>query len=158
MRIMSAQRLHRERHRVGRLGWLRAAVLGANDGLLSTASLVVGVAAAGTTHGAVIVAGLSGLVAGALSMAAGEFVSVSSQADSESADVARETAELESLPAEEKAELAGIYRERGLPADLADAVAEHLMRTDAVTSSKRASARPPAGCWRSRSSPTPPRT
>src|SRR5512143_2439295 len=107
---------HRERHRSDRIGWLRAAVLGANDGIVSTASLVVGVAAAGATPDAVLVAGVAGLVAGALSMAAGEYVSVSSQADTVRADLARERAELASQPQAEEDELAGVYVQRGLDA------------------------------------------
>ena len=110
---------HLERHRTAHIGWLRAAVLGANDGLISTASLVVGVAASGTGRGAVLIAGVAGLVAGAMSMAAGEYVSVSSQADTESADMARERHELATAPAAEKAELAGIYEARGLSSGVA---------------------------------------
>ena len=123
---------HRETHRVDRIGWLRAAVLGANDGLVSTASLVVGVAAANPGPGAVLLAGVAGITAGALSMAAGEFVSVSSQADSEQADVARETAELRSDPELEHAELAAIYEKRGLEPALAQEVARQLMAKDAL--------------------------
>lgn len=111
---------------------MRAAVLGANDGIVSTASLIVGVAAAGSSKGAVIVAGVAGLVAGALSMAAGEYVSVSSQSDTEKADLAREAAELQASPEAERAELAGIYVGRGLTPDLADQVAAQLMATDAL--------------------------
>ena len=105
---------HRESHRTEHIGWLRAAVLGANDGLISTASLVVGVAASGTTRGAVLIAGVAGLVAGAMSMAAGEYVSVSSQSDTEKADLARERHELATDVPGERAELAGIYEKRGL--------------------------------------------
>ena len=105
---------HLERHRTERIGWLRAAVLGANDGIVSTASLIVGVAAAGTERGEVMVAGLAALVAGAMSMAAGEYVSVSSQSDTENADLARERAELTADPEAQRRELVGIYRERGL--------------------------------------------
>ena len=123
---------HRETHLVSRVGWMRAAVLGANDGIVSTASLIVGVAAAGSSKGAVIVAGVAGLVAGALSMAAGEYVSVSSQSDTEKADLAREAAELQASPEAEHAELAGIYVGRGLTPDLADQVAAQLMATDAL--------------------------
>lgn len=121
-----------EAHRLERAGWLRAAVLGANDGLVSTASLVVGVAAANPAPGAVLLAGIAGLTAGALSMAAGEFVSVSSQADLEAAEVARETAELAATPGPELAELAGIYRARGLSPELAREVAAQLTKHDAL--------------------------
>lgn len=123
---------HRELHRTSHIGWLRAAVLGANDGLISTSSLIVGVAAANVTQGPVLLAGLAGLVAGALSMAAGEYVSVSSQADTEEADLARERRELAESPASEHAELAGIYRARGLSADLAEQVALALAAHDAL--------------------------
>ena len=123
---------HRELHRTSHIGWLRAAVLGANDGLISTSSLIVGVAAANVTQGPVLLAGLAGLVAGALSMAAGEYVSVSSQADTEGADLARERRELAESPASEHAELAGIYRARGLSADLAEQVALALAAHDAL--------------------------
>ncbi|HYJ32682.1 MAG TPA: VIT family protein [Candidatus Binatia bacterium] len=126
-------RAHVEGHRTGRIGWLRAAVLGANDGIVSTASLVAGVAAAHATRDAVMVAGVAGLVAGALSMAAGEYVSVSSQADTERADIAREREELATAPEAEHAELAGIYEKRGLDADLAGQVARQLMERDALT-------------------------
>jgi len=121
-----------ERHRTGHIGWLRAAVLGANDGLLSTASLVVGVAASGTARAAVLLAGVAGLVAGAMSMAAGEYVSVSSQADTENADLERERVELAADPRSERAELATIYVKRGLTAPLAEQVAEQLMSHDAL--------------------------
>ncbi len=121
-----------EQHAVDRIGWLRAAVLGANDGILSTASLIVGVASASGTLSAVLVAGVAGLVAGAMSMAAGEFVSVSSQADSEKADLAREKKELEDEPTAEKDELARIYVGRGLDPQLARQVAEQLMAHDAL--------------------------
>ena len=123
---------HRERHRTHRTGWLRAAVLGANDGIVSTASLVLGVAAAGASSHGILVAGVAGLVAGAMSMAAGEYVSVSSQADTERADLAREAAELAANPEQEHAELAGIYVSRGLDAALASSVATQLMRHDAL--------------------------
>ena len=123
---------HRERHRTHRTGWLRAAVLGANDGIVSTASLVLGVAAAGASSHGILVAGVAGLVAGAMSMAAGEYVSVSSQADTERADLAREAAELAANPEQEHAELAGIYVRRGLDAALASSVAAQLMRHDAL--------------------------
>jgi VIT1/CCC1 family predicted Fe2+/Mn2+ transporter len=114
------------------IGWLRAAVLGANDGLISTASLVVGVAAAGTQRSALLIAGVAGVVAGAMSMAAGEYVSVSSQADTEGADLARETRELASDWEHERQELAGIYVDRGLTPDLAAQVADQLMAKDAL--------------------------
>ena len=123
---------HGEFHRAARIGWLRAGVLGANDGLISTSSLVVGVAAAEANSAAVLVAAVAGLVAGALSMAAGEYVSVSSQADTEKADLAREREELASSPESERAELAGIYRARGVSADLALQVADQLMAHDAL--------------------------
>jgi VIT1/CCC1 family predicted Fe2+/Mn2+ transporter len=124
--------LHPEQHAVSRIGWLRAAVLGANDGIVSTASLVIGVAAAGTARTEILLAGLAGLVAGAMSMAAGEYVSVSSQADTEKADLARETTELATEPGHEHAELAHIYRMRGLDDSTADAVATQLMAHDAL--------------------------
>jgi VIT1/CCC1 family predicted Fe2+/Mn2+ transporter len=121
---------HRETHRTSRIGWLRAAVLGANDGIVSTASLMVGVAAANAGHNALLLAGVAGLVAGAMSMAAGEYVSVSSQSDTEQADLARERAELLAQPEHEHQELAGIYVERGLDPDLAAEVARQLMEHD----------------------------
>jgi vacuolar iron transporter family protein len=117
---------------VGRIGWLRAAVLGANDGIVSTASLVIGVAAAGSSQGTVLVSGVAGLVAGAMSMAAGEYVSVHSQADTENADLTRERAELALDPAAERRELTAIYVTRGLDQGLAQQVAEQLMRHDAI--------------------------
>ena len=123
---------HRERHRTGNIGWLRASVLGANDGLLSTASLVLGVAAAHGTRDAILVAGVAGLVAGAMSMAAGEYVSVKSQADAENADIERERLELETDSKGEQRELAAIYVGRGLDPLLARAVAEQLMAHDAL--------------------------
>ena len=123
---------HRERHRTERVGWLRAAVLGANDGIVSTASLVVGVAAAHATSHDILVAGVAGLVAGAMSMAAGEYVSVSSQADTEGADLARERKELAADAAAEHAELMAIYVNRGLDPSLAKQVAEQLMAHDAL--------------------------
>ena len=123
---------HRERHRTGRVAWLRAAVLGANDGILSTASLVLGVAAAHATHGNVMVAGVAGLVAGATSMAAGEYVSVHSQAGTEKADLKLERAELKTDNAGERKELAAIYVKRGLDAALAKQVADQLMAHDAL--------------------------
>ena len=122
--------MHRELHRSERIGWLRAAVLGANDGLISTSSLVVGVASADPSRVAVILAAVAGLTAGALSMAAGEYVSVSSQSDTERADLARERAELATSPKAERAELAGIYVTRGLSRDLAVQVADQLMAHD----------------------------
>ena len=121
-----------ETHRTAHIGWLRAAVLGANDGLISTASLVLGVAAAGTGRAAILIAGIAGLVAGAMSMAAGEYVSVSSQADTEAADLSLERRELASAPDEEMAELSAIYEGRGLTPALARQVAEQLMARDAL--------------------------
>lgn len=123
---------HSERHRTGRIGWLRAAVLGANDGIVSTASLVLGVAAADATHGNVMIAGIAGLVAGAMSMAAGEYVSVRSQADSEQAALNLERAELEADDPGERRELTAIYAARGLDPALAKQVAEQLMAHDAL--------------------------
>jgi VIT1/CCC1 family predicted Fe2+/Mn2+ transporter len=123
---------HVEGHRTERVGWLRAAVLGANDGLVSTASLVVGVAASGSPRHATLIAGVAGMVAGALSMAAGEYVSVSSQADTEEADLARERQELAEQPAAELQELAEIYVDRGLDKTLAQEVARQLMAHDAL--------------------------
>lgn len=123
---------HSERHAVGRLGWLRAAVLGANDGVLSTSSLIIGVASAHGTHQNILIAGLAGLSAGAMSMAAGEYVSVSSQSDSESADIAREQGELTEDRESELRELAGIYIKRGLDKVLALQVAGQLMAHDAI--------------------------
>lgn len=128
---------HREIHFVRRTGWLRAAVLGANDGIISTASLVVGVAAAATSSTQVLVAGVAGLVAGAMSMAAGEFVSVSSQADTERADLARERRELAESPAHELDELTRIYVARGVEAGLARQVAAQLMAKDALAAHAR---------------------
>ena len=141
---------HQERHRIGRIGWLRAAVLGANDGILSTASLVLGVATAHATHGNVLVAGVAGLVAGTMSMAAGEYVSVHSQADTERADLKRERAELKTDDKGERKELAAIYVARGLNQALAKQVADQLMAHDALGAhardelgiSKTVSARP----------------
>lgn len=128
---------HTERHRTERIGWLRAAVLGANDGIVSTASLIVGVAAANTSSNDILVAGIAGLVAGAMSMAAGEYVSVSSQADTERADLNREHHELATnLPAEHR-ELAAIYVNRGLDPVLAGHVATQLMEHDALTAHAR---------------------
>ena len=128
---------HREGHRTAHIGWLRASVLGANDGLISTASLIVGVAAAGTDRSAVLIAGVAGLVAGSMSMAAGEYVSVSSQADTEAADLARERHELATTPDAEKRELIGIYEGRGLTPDLARQVADQLMTRDALAAHAR---------------------
>lgn len=128
---------HSEIHMVHRIGWLRAAVLGANDGIVSTSSLVVGVAAAGTGRTEVLIAGLAGLVAGAMSMAAGEYVSVSSQTDAEQADLARERKELAETPAAELEELTRIYEARGLTRDLAEQVAVQLTERDALGSHAR---------------------
>jgi len=127
-----ARHTHREIHRTQRIGWLRAAVLGANDGIVSTASLVIGVAAASASHGNILLTGVAGLVAGAMSMAAGEYVSVHSQADSEQADLARERAELAADPVAEQRELTGIYVARGLDPNLAKQVAEQLSAHDAL--------------------------
>ena len=129
--------VHRERHRTQHIGWLRAAVLGANDGIVSTASLVVGVAASNATHTAVLVAGVAGLVAGAMSMAAGEYVSVSSQSDTEQADIGRERRELAANESNERKELAAIYVKRGLDPALANRVAEQLMAKDALAAHSR---------------------
>jgi vacuolar iron transporter family protein len=128
---------HQERHRTQRIGWLRAAVLGANDGIVSTASLIVGVAAAKATNADILVAGVAGLVAGAMSMAAGEYVSVSSQADTEKADLDRERKELAADEDFELNELASIYVSRGVEPPLAKQVAEHLMAHDALTAHAR---------------------
>lgn len=125
-------RIHAENHLLDRIGWLRAAVLGANDGIVSTSSLVIGVAAAGASPSAVMLTGTAGLVAGAMSMAAGEYVSVSSQADAESADIAKEKAELATNPAFEREELTAIYQSRGLDRALAEQVADQLMAKDAL--------------------------
>lgn len=129
--------VHLERHRTGRIGWLRAAVLGANDGIVSTASLIVGVAAAHAGRSEMLLAGVAGLVAGAMSMAAGEYVSVSSQADTEQADVARERDELAAQPDLERRELAAIYVARGLTSELATQVAEQLTAHDALGAHSR---------------------
>ena len=123
---------HREKHKTHRTGWLRAAVLGANDGIVSTASLVLGVAAADASSQSILVAGVAGLVAGAMSMAAGEYVSVSSQADTERADLARERKELATSPEAEHKELTAIYVKRGLDSELASSVATQLMEHDAL--------------------------
>ena len=134
---MSRLRLHPESHLVSRIGWLRAAVLGANDGIISTASLIVGVAAAAATRNDVLIAGVAGLVAGAMSMSAGEYVSVSSQSDTEQADLARERKELSENPKGELDELAEIYVKRGLDQSLARQVAQKLMAKDALTAHAR---------------------
>jgi VIT1/CCC1 family predicted Fe2+/Mn2+ transporter len=131
------RRLHRERHHIGATGWLRAAVLGANDGVLSTASLVLGVATATHSYVSILIAGVSGLVAGALSMAAGEYVSVSSQADVEKADLARERGELATNKDAELRELTGIYVQRGLTRELAAQVAQQLTAKDALAAHTR---------------------
>lgn len=130
-------RLHSERHLVARIGWLRAAVLGANDGIVSTASLIMGVASASAGTSQVLIAGVAGLVAGAMSMAAGEFVSVSSQADTEKADLARERGELLTQPEAELEELTDIYVGRGLTHDLARKVAEQLTAKNALEAHSR---------------------
>ena len=130
-------RAHHETHRIGRAGWLRAAVLGANDGLISTSGLVVGLSAAGGSDDAVGLAGLAALVAGSLSMAAGEYVSVSSQSDSERADLARERRELAQAPEAERRELAGIYVQRGLSPALAERVAHEMTAHDALAAHAR---------------------
>jgi len=134
---MSRLRIHPENHLVTRIGWLRAAVLGANDGIISTASLIVGVAAAAADQNAVLITGAAGLVAGAMSMAAGEYVSVSSQSDTEQADLARECKELSDNPAFELDELSEIYVKRGVDEPLARQVAEQLMAKDALTAHAR---------------------
>ena len=124
--------IHKEKHRTQHIGWLRAAVLGANDGIVSIASLIVGVAAAQAATNDILIAGVAGLVAGAMSMAAGEYISVSSQADTEKADIDRERIELENSPESEKEELASIYINRGIDSELAIQVAEQLMAHDAL--------------------------
>jgi vacuolar iron transporter family protein len=129
---MSRLHVHPENHLVSRIGWLRAAVLGANDGIISTASLIVGVAAAATARHEVLIAGVAGLVAGAMSMAAGEYVSVSSQSDTEQADLARERKELSDNPVFELDELANIYVRRGVEPQLANQLAQQLMAKDAL--------------------------
>jgi VIT1/CCC1 family predicted Fe2+/Mn2+ transporter len=134
---MSRLRLHLENHFVDRIGWLRAAVLGANDGIISTASLIVGVAAAAATQNDVLIAGVAGLVAGAMSMAAGEYVSVSSQSDTERADLSREREELSENPAYELNELTEIYVERGVDQALARQLAQQLMAKDALAAHAR---------------------
>lgn len=125
-------RLHIEAHVIDRIGWLRASILGANDGIVSTASLIAGVAAAGAAQSSILITGIAGLVAGAMSMAAGEYVSVSSQGDAEKADIARETKELETQPEFEREELIGIYEKRGLDRDLAEKVTDKLMAGNAL--------------------------
>jgi len=134
---MTRLRLHPESHLISRIGWLRAAVLGANDGIISTASLIVGVAAAAATRNDVLIAGVAGLVAGAMSMSAGEYVSVSSQSDTEQADLARECKELSQDPKGELDELTEIYVKRGLDQSLARQVAQQLMGKDALTAHAR---------------------
>lgn len=151
---------HGEHHHSDRIGWLRAAVLGANDGIVSTASLVLGVAAAGAEYRTILLTSVSGLIAGAMSMAAGEFVSVHSQADTESADLARERTELKQDPEGEQRELAGIYVDRGLDPLLADQVAAKLMAHDALGAhardelgfSETTAARPTQAAWASAAS------
>ena len=151
---------HPERHRSERIGWLRAAVLGANDGIVSTASLMLGVSAAGAGHQTILLTSISGLIAGAMSMAAGEFVSVHSQEDTEKADLAKEGAELKQVPAGERRELAGIYVSRGLEPALADQVAARLMAHDALGAHARdelglsstTAARPLQAAWASAAS------
>ena len=157
---MRRRRAHEERHLSGRAGWLRAAVLGANDGIVSVAALLVGMAAAGADRGEMLTAGVAGLVAGALSMAAGEYVSVSSQRDAELADLALEARELARDPDGELAELAGIYEARGLDGALARRVAEELSRGDRLAAHARdelglmpgAMARPWLAAWASAAS------
>lgn len=129
---MRSLHFHRERHAAGRIGWLRAAVLGANDGIVSTGSLIVGVAASASDMKAVLLAGVASLVAGAMSMAAGEYVSVSSQSDTENADLAREERELAEQPDAEREELIGIYQARGLTHETAEAAADQMMAADAL--------------------------
>ena len=134
---MARARRHTEHHKTSRVGWLRASVLGANDGIVSTASLIVGVAAAGSTESAIVLSGVAGLVAGAMSMAAGEYVSVHSQADAEKADLTVERQELKDEPEAELRELAGIYVKRGLEPALARQVAEQLTAKDALAAHAR---------------------
>ncbi len=134
---MSRLRKHSEHHLVGRIGWMRAAVLGANDGIISTASLIVGVASASAKPNDVLIAGVAGLVAGAMSMAAGEYVSVSSQSDTEQADLSRESKELSESPEAEHNELAEIYVKRGVEPELARQVAQQLMAKDALAAHAR---------------------
>jgi vacuolar iron transporter family protein len=134
---MARSHHHIERHLVSRIGWMRAAVLGANDGIVSTASLIIGVASASAAQGEILIAGVAALVAGAMSMAAGEYVSVSSQSDAEQADLARERKELKDGPVAEHAELAGIYEERGLTPETAKEVARQLMAHNALEAHAR---------------------
>lgn len=134
---MSRLHVHRERHATARIGWLRAAVLGANDGIVSTASLIVGVAASDATRASVLLAGVAALAAGAMSMAAGEYVSVSSQADTEKADLVRERRELEQEPESEREELIGIYESRGVERETAAAVADQMMARNALAAHAR---------------------
>ena len=134
---MSQLQIHRERHASARIGWLRAAVLGANDGIVSTGSLIVGVAAADAGRSSILVAGVAALFAGAMSMAAGEYVSVSSQSDTEKADLARETAELERQPEWEREELIRIYEARGVKRETAAAVADQMAAKDALAAHAR---------------------
>ncbi len=156
----TVRRAHAERHRTQHVGWLRAAVLGANDGIVSTASLVVGVAAAESSLSVILTTGIAGLVAGAMSMAAGEYVSVHSQSDAEHADLARERAELKAEPEAEHRELKAIYVHRGLTPELADQVARQLMAHDAIGAhardelgiTDRAAARPLQAAWASAAS------
>jgi VIT1/CCC1 family predicted Fe2+/Mn2+ transporter len=135
--MLSALHLHPERHGIAKIGWLRAAVMGANDGIVSTASLIVGVAAADANRAAVLVAGIAALFAGAMSMAAGEYVSVSSQADTEKADLARETLELAEQPEFEREELVRIYEARGVDRDTAGVVADQMTAHDALATHAR---------------------
>ena len=128
---------HSEFHRTHRIGWLRAAVLGANDGIISTSSLIIGIASAHATHNSVLLTGVAGLVSGSMSMAAGEYVSVSSQADTETADLAREKEELATQPEHELEELTGIYMQRGLTLELAKQVATQLTAKDALAAHAR---------------------
>ncbi len=132
-----AAAMHKENHYVTRIGWLRAAVMGANDGIVSTASLIIGVAAAGSSQTQILLAGVAGLIAGAMSMAAGEYVSVSSQSDSENADLARERGELETDPDGELQELAGIYAARGISPELSMEVAKELTAKDVLQAHAR---------------------
>ena len=134
---MARSHFHTERHQLSRIGWMRAAVLGANDGIVSTASLIIGVAAASAAQGEILVAGVAALVAGAMSMAAGEYVSVSSQSDAEQAELAKERQELIDMPEAEHAELAGIYVERGLSPETANEVATQLTADDPLRAHAR---------------------
>ena len=134
---MARSHFHTERHQISRIGWMRAAVLGANDGIVSTASLIIGVAAASAAPGEILIAGVAALVAGAMSMAAGEYVSVSSQSDAEQAELAKERQELIDMPEAEHAELAGIYENRGLNPETAHEVATQLTADDALRAHAR---------------------